>query len=55
LGFVSEFVETPTKLIDIEGMLIQMVACGEDHTLILNEEGAIYAFGSSADGKLGLG
>ena len=36
-------------------MLVEQIACGENHTLVLNEEGHVYAFGSSDDGKLGLG
>jgi hypothetical protein len=36
---VSEFVVSPSKLNDLEGMLIASVACGEDHTLLLNDEG----------------
>nr|CAD97691.1 nd6 protein [Paramecium tetraurelia] len=55
LGFVSDFVETPSMLTDLEGFMVKQVSCGEDHTLILDEGGSLYAVGSPVDGKLGLG
>jgi alpha-tubulin suppressor-like RCC1 family protein len=31
------------------------VACREEHALLLTPEGALYAFGSNGDGRLGIG
>mmetsp|Transcript_10943 Transcript_10943/g.21404 ORF Transcript_10943/g.21404 Transcript_10943/m.21404 type:complete len:822 (-) Transcript_10943:56-2521(-) len=36
------------------GKKIKSVACGEAHTLVLDSEGTIYAFGWAEDGQLGL-
>ena len=32
-----------------------MVSCGGDHTVVLSENGNVYAFGQSTNGQLGLG
>ena len=32
-----------------------MVSCGGDHTIVLSENGNVYAFGQSTNGQLGLG
>lgn len=37
------------------GVRVMQVACGEEHALLLTPEGALYAFGSNADGRLGIG
>lgn len=42
-------------LTDLEGFMVKQVACGEDHTLILDEGGTLYSVGNPADGKLGVG
>ena len=34
---------------------VLQVACGEEHALLLTPEGVLYAFGSNADGRLGIG
>jgi RCC1 and BTB domain-containing protein len=34
---------------------IRQVACGGYHTLLLDESGKVLAFGSGANGRLGLG
>lgn len=33
---------------------VKSVACGEAHTVVLNSEGTVYAFGWAEDGQLGL-
>jgi X-linked retinitis pigmentosa GTPase regulator len=43
---VEEFNRTKKKL--------RGVACGEAHTLVLDSEGSVYAFGWAEDGQLGL-
>ena len=37
------------------GVRVLQVACGEQHALLLTPDSAVYAFGSNADGRLGLG
>ena len=37
------------------GMAVVSVACGKHHTLCCTSDGAVYAWGSSKDGRLGLG
>jgi len=32
-----------------------MVACGEEHTLALAEDGSLYSFGGNTYGQLGVG
>jgi alpha-tubulin suppressor-like RCC1 family protein len=44
------------KIPQIEELLIaKSVACGEDHTLLLDHEGEIWCFGINLNGQLGLG
>jgi alpha-tubulin suppressor-like RCC1 family protein len=37
------------------GILIETVACGEDHACILTQKGLVYSMGNNAYGKLGCG
>ena len=37
------------------GVKVLQVACGEQHALLLTPDSALYAFGSNADGRLGVG
>ncbi|EGR34803.1 nd6 protein, putative [Ichthyophthirius multifiliis] len=55
LGFVTSFVEQPSKLSTFEGLLMKQVECGENHSLFLTDSGKIYTCGSYLYGKLGLG
>lgn len=36
-------------------ILIQQISCGEEHTAFITTNGLIYAIGSNADGRLGIG
>jgi len=36
------------------GSLVRMAACGGDHTLVVMEEGVVWAFGGGEHGRLGL-
>ena len=45
----------PTKVSGLNGIVIQKVVCGNAHTLLLSDDGAIYAFGSNSYGQLGTG
>lgn len=40
---------------NIEGKAIVDVECGQDHTMLLTEDGAVYSCGWGADGQTGLG
>lgn len=56
LDLVSEAVLEPRR---VRGALAQRrvvaIACGETHSLALDDQGKVYAWGSAAEGKLGLG
>ena len=44
------------KLPQIEEVIMtKNIACGEDHTLVLDSEGGVWAFGLNLNGQLGLG
>lgn len=45
---------TPRQIQGIRGKIVDVV-CGQDHTLFLTDEGAVYSCGWSADGQTGLG
>ena len=45
----------PTKVSGLNGVVIQKVVCGNAHTLLLSDDGSIYAFGSNSYGQLGTG
>lgn len=53
IGYVAL---SPKKLKDLSksGICIKSVACGEAHTLLLDSNGKIYAFGWGEDGQLGF-
>ena len=48
------FVHTP-QLVKIGNKKTTQIACGEAHTLALNQEGAVYAWGWGSNGQLGNG
>ena len=51
-----QIVQQPTALLFDLGIKqkILQVACGGSHTLILNQENDVYAFGNNSHGQLGL-
>lgn len=55
LGSVCEYIKEPSPLTFLDENIIKDVACGEKHTLILDDRGDLYSFGCPSDGKLGLG
>lgn len=36
-------------------MAVRAVACGDAHTLVVTDDGALYSFGRNQNGQLGLG
>ena len=46
-------IEEPVKLVIMEGIFCKMVACGENHSLILSMAGEVYSCGQDENGKLG--
>ena len=44
---------TPKEITTLDNISVYQMAAGTFHTLILTEEGEIYSFGNSKDGKLG--
>ncbi|ESO94172.1 hypothetical protein LOTGIDRAFT_74050, partial [Lottia gigantea] len=51
----SRDVLDPQQIKGLDQQQIKMLSCGTDHTVVLNEEGSVYVWGSGDDGKLGLG
>lgn len=45
----------PRRVVSLDGIFIKHVACGGVHTCALSEKGALYAWGGSQSGQLGLG
>ncbi|NXV58701.1 RCBT2 protein, partial [Molothrus ater] len=46
---------TPCRIAALQGIRVQRVACGYAHTLVLTDEGQIYAWGANSYGQLGTG
>jgi Regulator of chromosome condensation (RCC1) repeat len=51
LGYFAPF---PLKVEFFMGKVIKTLACGEAHTLVVDNEGGLYSFGWAEDGQLGL-
>lgn len=45
----------PRRVVALDGIFIKDVACGGLHTCAVTEKGALYAWGGSQAGQLGLG
>ena len=45
---------TPTKITDIELKFIKGVSCGYYHSMLVTDQGEVYAFGRNDKGQLGL-
>lgn len=45
----------PRVIRELRGVRIKQVLAGDKHSLALDENGNVYSWGCSADGKLGLG
>ena len=48
------FAPSPVRVEFFKGKKIKTLACGEDHTLVVDSDGALYSFGWAEDGQLGL-
>src|SRR5689334_17101170 len=46
---------TPQIILDLENIRIKKISCGENHSILLSEEGTLYSFGRNGSGHLGLG
>ncbi|XP_028353112.1 RCC1 and BTB domain-containing protein 2 isoform X4 [Physeter macrocephalus] len=46
---------TPCRVAALQGIRVQRVACGYAHTLVLTDEGQVYAWGANSYGQLGTG
>lgn len=44
---------TPTRVHALDGLKISSVACGDQHTLCLSEEGGVFGFGTNTNFQLG--
>ena len=45
----------PAQVMALADVQVVQVGCGNGHTLALSAEGAVFAWGSNFDGRLGLG
>lgn len=45
----------PRRVVALDGIFIQQIACGGVHTCAVAEKGALYAWGGGQAGQLGLG
>ena len=45
----------PTPVSSLSGIVIQHVACGDSHCLVVAEDGKLFTFGRNQNGQLGLG
>ncbi|ETE72892.1 RCC1 and BTB domain-containing protein 2, partial [Ophiophagus hannah] len=46
---------TPCRIAALQGIHVQRIACGYAHTLVLTDEGHVYAWGANSYGQLGTG
>ncbi|XP_063173869.1 RCC1 and BTB domain-containing protein 2-like isoform X1 [Candoia aspera] len=46
---------TPCRIAALQGIHVQRIACGYAHTLVLTDEGRVYAWGANSYGQLGTG
>lgn len=53
-GDNSPFEPEPQRVRSLRGKRIQSVSCGEAHTIALTDKGALYVFGASSCGQLGI-
>ncbi|XP_058798265.1 probable E3 ubiquitin-protein ligase HERC4 [Phymastichus coffea] len=55
LGTPLTIVQMPTLVKALGTSVIVQIACGQNHTLALTNNGELYTWGSNSDGQLGLG
>jgi alpha-tubulin suppressor-like RCC1 family protein len=53
LGFETTVNSNKPKLIELNGVSIKKISCGRRHSLLLTDDGFIYAFGDNSFGQLG--
>ncbi|XP_028577631.1 RCC1 and BTB domain-containing protein 1 isoform X3 [Podarcis muralis] len=46
---------TPCRVAALQGLCVMQVACGYAHTMVLTDEGLLYAWGANTYGQLGTG
>ncbi|KAF0852912.1 mitochondrial regulator of chromosome condensation (RCC1) domain-containing protein (AgRCC1_3) [Andalucia godoyi] len=56
-GFLpsSPYIYDPVHIPNVRADRIVSIACGEMHTLLLTDDGAVWSFGNAEDGRLGHG
>ncbi|XP_023240881.1 RCC1 and BTB domain-containing protein 1-like [Centruroides sculpturatus] len=45
----------PSRVANLQGVVIQKIVCGYAHTMALSDEGVLYAWGANSYGQLGTG
>ncbi|MES1920032.1 Ultraviolet-B receptor uvr8, variant 2 [Bonamia ostreae] len=47
-------IEAPRKIRRLNGLFANKISCGQNHSIVVTVNGAVYAFGSNANGQLGI-
>jgi hypothetical protein len=55
LGTENEIYRNKPKLIDLKNISFKKISCGQRHSLLLSNDGVIYAFGDNRFGQIGNG
>jgi alpha-tubulin suppressor-like RCC1 family protein len=55
LGIANQIYSNSPKQIEMKDMIIDKIACGHSHSLLLTNNGVIYAFGDNSLGQIGNG
>ena len=50
-----ENARNPTEISTLNGHVIERLACGDHHSLVVSQEGKVFSFGRNHRGQLGLG
>lgn len=48
------FMPTPTKIESLSNITITKISCGDSHTMAIDSDGKLYAWGAAACGQLGI-
>jgi RCC1 and BTB domain-containing protein len=53
LGNTKNTSQQPHLILALDPMKIKFIACGANHTMVINEEGKLYGFGQNNNGQIG--
>jgi hypothetical protein len=55
MGFISEFIEIPTKITSLDDYLVKKIQCGTNYSAAITQSKKLMVTGELDGGKLGLG